>query len=97
MGDVVKLADRRTPVWYTIRIGHHWTDALEVIVEDVADDPRSRESVRDALRRLAGVGDLRDAAFALANAAASEPRLAALAEDVRRALNADSITAPSLA
>lgn len=50
---VINLADRRPPVSYTVRITHHWDDALEVFVEDVADDERSRQSVADALARAA--------------------------------------------
>jgi hypothetical protein len=50
---VINLADRRPPVSYTVRITHHWDDTLEVFVEDVADDERSRQSVADALARAA--------------------------------------------
>ena len=50
---VINLADRRPPVSYTVRITHHWDDSLEVFVEDVADDERSRQSVADALARAA--------------------------------------------
>ena len=50
---VINLADRRQPVSYTVRITHHWDDRLEVFVEDVADDERSRQSVADALARAA--------------------------------------------
>ena len=52
---VINLADRRQPVSYTVRITHHWDDRLEVFVEDVADDERSRQSVADALARAASV------------------------------------------
>jgi len=52
---VVNLADRRRPVSYTVRIVHHWDDTLEVFVEGVADDERSRQSVSDALNRAARV------------------------------------------
>ena len=53
--NVVALADRRPPVHYTVRLTHHWDDSLEVFVEDVADDDRSRASVADALRRAANM------------------------------------------
>jgi hypothetical protein len=36
-----------------VRITHHWDDTLEVFVEDVTDDERSRQSVADALARAA--------------------------------------------
>jgi len=52
---VINLADRRQPVSYTVRITQHWDGSLEVFVEDVADDERSRQSVADALTRAASV------------------------------------------
>jgi hypothetical protein len=52
---VINLSDRRPPVKYTVRITHHWDDSLEVFVEDVTDDERSRQSVADALARAARV------------------------------------------
>lgn len=52
---VINLADRRPPVSYTVRITHHWDGSLEVFVEDVTDDERSRQSVADALARAARV------------------------------------------
>lgn len=54
---VIDLAQRRVPVWYTVRLGHHWDDTLEIVVEDVADNGRSRLSVADALRRAADALD----------------------------------------
>ena len=56
---VFSLAARRPPVSYTVRITHHWDDSLEIFVEDVADDERSRQSVADALARAARVFDNR--------------------------------------
>ena len=53
--NLVALADRRPPVHYTVRLTHHWDDRLEVFVEDVADDDRSRASVADSLRRAANM------------------------------------------
>jgi hypothetical protein len=50
---VIDLSKRRAPVCYTVRLVHHWDDRLEVSVEDVSDDERSRRSVADALRRAA--------------------------------------------
>ena len=50
---IIQLSDHRKAVWYTVRLGHHWDDRLEIIVEDVADDERSRLSVADSLRRAA--------------------------------------------
>lgn len=51
--EVIDLAQKRRPVCYTVRITHHWDDRLEVFVEDVSDDERSRTSVADALYRAA--------------------------------------------
>ncbi|TIO15590.1 MAG: hypothetical protein E5X86_19660 [Mesorhizobium sp.] len=50
---VIDLASRRSPVTYTVRITHHWDDTLEIFVEDLASDERSRQSVADALIRAA--------------------------------------------
>lgn len=55
--NVVSLADHRPPVTYTVTITHHWDDTLEVFVADVADDPRSRASVKDALQRAVAMFD----------------------------------------
>lgn len=52
---VIDLASRRSPVTYTVRITHHWDDTLEIFVEDLASDERSRQSVADALTRAATV------------------------------------------
>ena len=53
--NVVNLVDKRRPVDYTIRIRHHWDDSLEVFVEDVSDDDRSKSAVADTLERAAQV------------------------------------------
>lgn len=53
MSDVVDLSAHRSPVNYTVRISQHWDGRVEVLVEDVADDDRSREAVADALTRAA--------------------------------------------
>lgn len=52
---VIDLADHRAPVRYRVDLVHHWNDALEVFVHDVADDERSRASVADALERAAAM------------------------------------------
>lgn len=46
---VIELGDHRSPVCYTVHLTQHWNGTLEVFVEDVADDPRSRQAVADAL------------------------------------------------
>ena len=51
--NVINLADRRPPVDYTIRIRHHWDDTIEIFIEDVSDDVRSKQSVVDTLQRAA--------------------------------------------
>ena len=53
VNEIVDLSAHRPPVIYTVRITHHWNDRLEIFVEDVADDDRSRRSVADALFRAA--------------------------------------------
>ena len=50
---VIDLGKRRSSVTYTVTITHHWDDTLEIFVQDVADDERSRAAVADALRRAA--------------------------------------------
>lgn len=60
MSEVVDLNAKRPPVVYTVRIRHHWDDHLEVFVEDVSDDERSRGAVADDLERAAAM--LRDPA-----------------------------------
>jgi len=51
--EIKNLSDRRKPVTYTVTITHHWDDTVEVFVQDVADDDRSRAAVGDALGRAA--------------------------------------------
>lgn len=46
---VIELSDHREPVCYTVRLRQHWNGALEVFVEDISDDLRSRQAVADAL------------------------------------------------
>lgn len=57
MSEVVDLGAKRKPVTYTVVITHHWDGKLEVWVEDVQDDPRSRASVADALKRASEMFD----------------------------------------
>lgn len=52
-GEVVELGDRRPKVCYTVRLTQDYIGGLTVFVEDVADDPRSRQAVADALRKAA--------------------------------------------
>lgn len=53
MSQIIDLADRRPPVTYTVTITHHWDGTIETMVQDVADDERSRAAVGDALKRAA--------------------------------------------
>lgn len=46
---IVDLSTKRQKVYYTVRIEQGWDGTLTVFVEDVADDPRSRKAVADAL------------------------------------------------
>lgn len=48
---LANLADYRNPVKYTIRLIHHWDDSLEILVENISDDSRSRHSAGDAMMR----------------------------------------------
>jgi hypothetical protein len=50
---VIDLADKRPPACYTVHLVQHWDGRLEIMVQDVADDDRSRLAVADALRRAA--------------------------------------------
>jgi hypothetical protein len=51
--EVFKLSDKRPAVFYTVRLRQGWDGSLSVYVEDVQDDPRSRQAVADALRAAA--------------------------------------------
>jgi hypothetical protein len=53
MSNIVNLSQRRPPIVYTVHVTHHWDDSLEVRVQDVSDDARSKASVADSLRRAA--------------------------------------------
>jgi hypothetical protein len=52
MSEVINLSDHRPPVTYEIVITHHWDDQIDMWVKGVADDPRSREVVRETLQRI---------------------------------------------
>ena len=54
-GNVVSLGSRRDPVTYTVRLRQDYEGGLAVWVEGVADDPRSRQAVAEALRRAAAM------------------------------------------
>ena len=51
--EIKNLSDRRKPVTYTVTITHQWDDTVEVFVQDVSNDDRSRAAVGDALVRAA--------------------------------------------
>ena len=53
MAEVVKLSSKRPPVIYSVHITQHWDGGVDVFVQDVADDDRSRRAVAYALRRAA--------------------------------------------
>ncbi len=50
---VIDLADKRPPVCYTVHLTQHWDGRLQVTVQDVAEDERSRKAVAAALRDAA--------------------------------------------
>jgi hypothetical protein len=50
---VVELSDRRAPVCYTVHFCQYWDGRLQIRVEDVADDERSRKSIAAAMRQAA--------------------------------------------
>ena len=50
--NVIKLADHREPVVYTISVEHHWDGRVVAYVVDVSDDTRSKELVWDTLVKL---------------------------------------------
>lgn len=55
MAKMIDLADHRAPICYTVRLTQHWDGKLQVLVEDIADDERSRKAVAKALRSAADV------------------------------------------
>lgn len=58
MTEIIKLADHRPPVVYTISVEHHWDGRVVAYAVDVSDDTRSKEIVWDTLVQL--VMDYRD-------------------------------------
>lgn len=52
MSDIIKLADHRPPVVYTISVEHHWDGRVVAYAVDVSDDARSKEIVWDTLVQL---------------------------------------------
>lgn len=52
MSDIIKLADHRPPVVYTVSVEHHWDGRVVAYAMDVSDDPRSKEIVWDTLTQL---------------------------------------------
>ena len=54
---VLSIGAYRTPVTYNVQLRQDYEGGLAVWVRDVADDPRSRRAVADALRRAASMID----------------------------------------
>lgn len=52
-GKILDLADHRAPVCYTVHFIQHWDGRMEIRVEDLSDDERSRKALADAMRRAA--------------------------------------------
>ena len=53
MTKIVDLKAYRAPVKYTVHLTNHWDGSVEVFVDDVADDERSRTAVANTLERAA--------------------------------------------
>lgn len=49
MTNVVELSQHRKPVTYTIHVVHHWNGEIELLINDIAEDPRSDDAVMEAL------------------------------------------------
>lgn len=68
---VIDLARHQKPVRYTIDVTQHFDGTVEAFIHDVSDDPRSLDSVTEALRRVvearlnARVGAAGDAMLAI--------------------------------
>lgn len=54
---ITDINSKKPPVIYTVRIAQHWDGHLEFFVEDLKDDPRSKQSVAWALRQMADALD----------------------------------------
>lgn len=50
---VIDIKSRRQPTHYSVLVTHHWDGRVEVQVEGVADDARSRRSAATAFRAAA--------------------------------------------
>lgn len=46
---VVDLSARRAPVLYSVHVTHHWDGEVEVSVEGISSDERSRAVASEAL------------------------------------------------
>lgn len=57
MSDIVDLNARRAPVVYDVTIAHHYDGTVEFSIHNVADDPRSRDAVLWAFRRISGADE----------------------------------------
>lgn len=51
MADPIELSEHRKPVTYTLHIIHHWNGTIEVLVDDVAETERNKESIVWAMKR----------------------------------------------
>jgi hypothetical protein len=49
MSNVSDMASRRAPVIYTVHVIHHWDGEVEVQVEGISPDPRSRKAASEVL------------------------------------------------
>ena len=103
MTEIIDLNSKRPPAVYSVTIVHHYDDTLEFRVEDVADDPRSREAVMSAFRRISGADeeieklrtDVRYAVFADCEYAAEmDEQNAALREENARLILAAKMRPP---
>ena len=49
---IIDLAHYQKPVRYTIDVTQHFDGTVEAFIHDVSDDPRSQNSVTNALQRI---------------------------------------------
>jgi hypothetical protein len=57
MSDIIDLQSRRASVVYTVEVEHCWDGAVEVVVNDLDDSPRSNRAAARALRIAAKMVD----------------------------------------
>jgi hypothetical protein len=57
MTNITDINKDKSPVIYAVRIAHYWDGRIEYLVEDVAYDSRSRNSIAEALRKMADAMD----------------------------------------